>query len=93
MNIQGMKPSKNSKGGWKLPKIREMIEDLNEKKQSVPFIALCETWLKPEVTDAEVQIDQYEIFRSDRTQRLRGGVAIYAHKCRSMILKVLMTDL
>ena len=63
LNIQGMNPSKRSKSGWKLPKIRELIKDLNAKQQSVPFFAICETWLKPYITNTEIKIDNYEIFQ------------------------------
>ena len=53
----------------------------------VSFVRLCgihlfgiaETWLKPSVTDGEISIPNYTLFRKDR--RLHGGgVCVYFHK-------------
>ena len=40
---------------------------------------MCETWLSPDVADAEVCDDfpAYSIFRTDRVNRQGGGVALY----------------
>ena len=38
---------------------------------------LTETWLNPNIEEAEVHIDEYKLIRSDRCDRLRGGAAIY----------------
>ena len=43
-------------------------------------MAITETWLKPTITDACVQIKNYNIFRSDRESALRGGVLLYIHQ-------------
>ena len=38
---------------------------------------LTETWLESNIEDAEVKIHGYNILRSDRIGRKRGGVALY----------------
>ena len=40
-------------------------------------VILTETWLTSDINDAEVNIDGYTIYRSDRKVRMRGGAAIY----------------
>ena len=40
-------------------------------------IALTETWLSPDILDAEVGIEGFNIIRSDRTSRHRGGTCLY----------------
>ena len=79
LNIQGMNPGPNSKSSWKLPRLREVIQDM-EPNHIIPFIAICETWLKPHISDAQLNINNYEVFRADRQKSLHGGVIIYAHK-------------
>ena len=80
LNIQGMKPSPNSRSFWKLPKLKEEITFLNKKHLNVPFVAVAESWLKPEVTDVELTIPDYNIYRSDRIKSSRGGVILYVHQ-------------
>ncbi|GAA47302.1 hypothetical protein CLF_100192 [Clonorchis sinensis] len=41
--------------------------------------ALTETWLTPDVSDAEISIDGYSIFRADSKRERAGGVALYLH--------------
>jgi len=49
-------------------------------RNSVPFIALTETWLKPYVHDAQLEIEHYNISRCDRSTRVGGGVLLYTHE-------------
>ena len=56
------------------------INDLNKKNFDVPFIAIAETWIKPHISDAQVNIDGYNIFRADRKCSKNGGVMLYIHK-------------
>ena len=60
------------------------MDQLFEKNQL--FMALTETWLKTH-KDAELSIEGYKLFRSDRVRRkkrkkgrLSGGAAAYVHK-------------
>ncbi|GAA52374.1 hypothetical protein CLF_107942 [Clonorchis sinensis] len=43
------------------------------------IIELTETWLTPDVSDAEISIDGYSIFRADSKRGRGGGVALYLH--------------
>ena len=60
----------------KVPFIKDLLTEKNQL-----FIALTETWLKTH-TQAELEIDGYKIFRSDRIRihkrgRYSGGSAVY----------------
>ena len=80
MNIQGFNPSPRSRSGWKLPKLKEEINSLLEKKFNVPFVGIVESWLKPEIMDTEINILNYNIFRCDRKKSQHGGVLLYVHQ-------------
>jgi len=43
-------------------------------------LSVNETWLKPAINNKELCLNQYNIFRLDRTEKQGGGVAIVAHK-------------
>ena len=75
-----MNPSLKSKSFWKIQKLMEQVTELNEKKIEVPFIAICETWLKPHIMDAQVNIVNYNVFRGDRSNSNNGGVLLYISK-------------
>ena len=48
------------------------------KESNAPFLVLTETHLKPHILSAEVKIDGYSLYRSDRgPDKSHGGVAIY----------------
>lgn len=75
-----MNPSaKNQK--FKAKYIEELVISEN---QFIPFIALTETHLHENIYDAEVQITNYNLFRSDRIKRKCGGTAIYMHNSISV---------
>ena len=57
-----------------------MLKDVRSKNHSVPFIALTETWLKSYIDDAQLDIPGYNLFRSDRSARVGGGVLLYSHE-------------
>ena len=77
LNTQGLDPSAGSSSRWKVPYIREMV--LNHP-DFIPFIALSETWLKPYISDAQIQLPGYHSIRSDRRSRIRGGALLYVHE-------------
>ena len=54
------------------------LSDQAELKNSL-FVGVCETWLSPDIADAEVcyNFPGYSVFRSDRIGRQGGGVALY----------------
>ena len=78
MNIQGMSPSADTHSRWKLPYFREHY--LSDAETSIPYIAFTETWLKPFISDIQVSIPNYNLVRSDRIKRERGGVILYIHE-------------
>ena len=93
-NIRGLYPSTNK---TKIPYLQDLAISTNS-----PFILLTETHLNPEILDAEIQIRNYNLYRSDRAGRSHGGVCIYVRNdlaasvifkdsnsyCDSLILKI-----
>lgn len=43
-------------------------------------ICISETWLHPDISNATIDIPNYQIFRRDRAEGRGGGVAIYVHE-------------
>lgn len=75
LNIHGLKPATVPS---KVPYLSDMLNHENHL-----FIGLTETWLKDH-KDAELKIEGYQLFRSDRKRsktgkrgRLSGGAAAY----------------
>ena len=69
----------NIRGLW-LQSNRNKVKYLRDTaiQSNAPFIALTETHLKPEILDAEVKIEGWSLYRSDRGPgKSHGGVAIY----------------
>ena len=58
-------------------KIQTLEEEVNNSQNQIPFFALTETHLNDSIFDAEIQINNYDVIRSDRTQRRQGGAALY----------------
>ena len=57
----------------------------------VDIIALTETWLTPDVADTELQLNDFKLFRADRSSnRMGGGVLLY---CRSYLRPSLVKSL
>ena len=77
LNVQGYTPDTKSKQCWKIEYLRDYIL---RHEQHIPFIALTETWLKSHHSYAQLKIPSYELYRSDREFRIRGGVAAYVHE-------------
>ena len=76
LNIEGMNPSLSSKSFWKVPYLDDLIKDCPE---FIPFVTITETWTKQYITDAQMKISNYNLFRADRKNRIRGGAALYVH--------------
>ena len=73
--MNGIDPGiKNHK--WKLKSLEEQI---HTSKSFIPFFALTKTHLKSYHFDAEVSVKDYTIYRADRSNRIKGGVAIFVH--------------
>ena len=54
------------------------IEDFISTR-GVHILGVAETWLSADVTDREVNIPHFSVFRKDREGRQGGGVAFYCH--------------
>ena len=65
-NIRGLFPSTNK---TKIPYLQDLANVSN-----APFILLTETHLNPQIVDAEIYIENYTLYRSDRIGRSHGGV-------------------
>ncbi|GAA47626.1 hypothetical protein CLF_100599 [Clonorchis sinensis] len=66
-----------------------LVHKLCDIKQSVCvertfIIALTETWVIPGVSDAEISIDGYSLFRADSKRGRVRGVALYLHAALSI---------
>ena len=65
------------------------IQYLNDltKVSNLLFIAITETHLNSNILDAEIQINNYALFRQDRKDRSHGGTACYVHSslCSNII--------
>lgn len=49
------------------------------------ILAFTENWLDNSISDGEVSLPGYSIFRSDRTNGRGGGVAVYVKETLSVI--------
>ena len=60
--------------------LKEEVLKLNNMKIYIPVIAVAESWLKPSIANAQVNIPDYNIFRADRELSKNGGVLLYIHE-------------
>lgn len=82
LNVRSLKSIRNNT----IDQVRSLLEG-----QSIDVFAVSETWLNSEVSDAEVSIDGYTLYRKDRGSR-GGGVAIYIKSSISHNLCVELTN-
>lgn len=75
-----MNPSVKSKGFYKLHQITEVLNNFKQKNIPVSFVAIVETWLKDYITDAQLNICHYNVYRSDRSKSKNGGALLYIHE-------------
>ncbi len=69
------------------PKFNELSSLLPASQPSV--ICFTETWLTPSVSEPEVTLDGYTLFRSDRAvPRRGGGVALNLSSCLFILLSM-----
>ena len=71
-NVQGLCPKCNK---TKVPFLCEL-----SKEVKLQCICVTETHLSPDISDCEINIEDYNILRTDRKDRSHGGVAIYLEK-------------
>ena len=80
-NIEGLQPRKKR---YKVGMIKEMAIEKNAQ-----IISLTETHLNNEILDAEVNIEGFNMYRADRTQTTKGGVAVYIRREIAASAKIL----
>ena len=76
LNGEGITPKATSVSRWKIPFITDI---LHEADSFVPFMAITETWLKGYITDSQVNIPDYNVYRADRSAIKKGGALLYVH--------------
>ena len=64
---------------------RSIVNKLDElqlyiNKEKVDIIGITETWLNEEISDVELNINDYTIFRHDRLNKTGGGVILLIKK-------------
>jgi len=63
-------------------KVREIQTLLTDR--GIQLFGMAETWLNPEVSDGELAIPNYRLYRKDRLGQHGGGVAVYCHESLSV---------
>eukprot|EP00117_Sycon_ciliatum_P021456 scpid108601/ scgid2488/ len=48
--------------------------------RGIHALAIAETWLTPDVSDQELSIPHFKLYRRDRPDQRGGGVAVYCHE-------------
>ena len=72
-----MNPGIKSRSFYKIHELKEIISNIQNNGQSIPFIAIVESWTKPYILDAQLNLDNYQLFRSDRVKSKNGGSLLY----------------
>ena len=62
---------------YKSQALREIIES---SQNFIPYFVITESHLHQDVFDAEININNYNVYRADRVERKCGGTAIYVHE-------------
>ena len=75
-----MNPGLRSRSMSKQYMLKEEISNLTKDNFFIPFVAIAESWLKSFIMDAQLSIQNYNIYRSDRKISKNGGTALYVHK-------------
>lgn len=79
LNIQSMNPSASSRCNYKIQEIEALLDENKCSGIITAFIAITESWLDPHVTDAQIHLSGYAVYRCDRNGR-GGGVCLYIHE-------------
>ena len=76
LNGEGISPKATSLSRWKITHISDI---LHETGSFIPFMSITETWLKGYITDSQVEIPDFNVYRADRSAIKRGGALLYVH--------------
>ena len=77
LNIQGMV----RKSSWKIQHLEELVRD---SREFIPFISITESWTKKYMSDRQIAIKNYNVFRAERSLRIKGGAVLYIHNSISV---------
>ena len=66
-----------SNSAWKMNYFRDFVAN---HSGFIPVISITESWCKSYHSDAQIKVDGYNSFRSDRKKRARGGCLVYVHE-------------
>ena len=77
LNIQGLRLEKDFTKNVQLSD-KSTIEN-------ALIVALTETWLKPDILDAEIDLKGFNTFRADRSERSRGGACLFVRNDLSAV--------
>ena len=55
-------------------------EIIKNSEDFIPYVVLTESHLSDNIFDAEIHVENYNIYRADRVRRKQGGTAIYMHE-------------
>ena len=72
-----MTPDAKSKSAYKIDYLRDYLKSY---KGYIPIICITESWIKSYVSKAQISIPSYNVYRSDREERIRGGCLTYIHQ-------------
>jgi len=53
------------------------FEEFKRRILECDIIGVVETWLTDDISDAELKISGYELYRKDRTKSKGGGIILY----------------
>ena len=60
-------------------KVKFLEESVNNSKNFIPYFVINETQCNQDIYDAEISINNYNIYRADRIKRKCGGTGVYVH--------------
>src|SRR5664279_886327 len=72
--------------------LESKFEEFKVRISSCDIVAVTETWFNDEITDAEVAVAGFNMYRKDRKGRRGGGVVIYIKSCLASVLETSLTD-
>ena len=85
-----MNPSATSQCQYKYKELEALAHE--ENVPPVKFIAVTETWLQSHITDAQINIENFNVARADRLDRTGGGAALYLHKSIPILTSAAYSD-
>ena len=76
LNINGLY---HSGGNCKVDFIKDLVNRQNCEVENIAIL-LTETHLHSDIKDSEIQIEGYNLYRKDRSNRSHGGVSVYVRE-------------